>query len=42
MQNIPYSSIVGSLIYASTRTRSDIIFAIGMFGWYQSNLGLGH
>ena len=41
MQNIPYSSVVGNLMYTSTHTRLDIIFAIGMLGRYQSNLGLG-
>ena len=40
MKNIPYASIVGSLMYAQTCTRPDISFAVGMLGRYQSNPGL--
>jgi len=29
-------------MYAQTCTRSDISFAVGMLGRYQSNLGLDH
>nr|XP_033508618.1 secreted RxLR effector protein 161-like [Nicotiana tomentosiformis] len=42
MKDIPYASIFGSLMYAQTCTRSDISFAIGMLGRYQSNLGMDH
>ena len=42
MDNIPYASIVGSLMYAQTCTRPDISFAVGMLGRYQSNPGLFH
>ena len=42
MEQIPYASIVGSLMYAQTCTRPDISFAIGMLGRYQSNLGMEH
>ena len=42
MENIPYASIVWSLMYAQTCTRPDISFAVGMLGRYQSNLGLDH
>ncbi|XP_059627226.1 secreted RxLR effector protein 161-like [Cornus florida] len=42
MQNIPYASIVGSLIYAQVCTRPDIGFAVGMLGRYQSNPGMHH
>jgi len=42
MKNIPYASIVGSLMYAQTCTRLDISFAFGMLGRYQSNPGLEH
>jgi len=42
MENIPYTSIVGSLMYAQTCTRSDISFAVGMLSRYQSNPGLDH
>jgi len=34
MENIPYASIVGSLIYAQTCTRPDISFVVGMLGRY--------
>jgi len=40
MENIPYSSIVGSLMYAQTCMRPDISFTVGMLGRYQSNPGL--
>jgi len=40
MENIPYASIVGSLMYAQTCTRPDISFTVGMLGRYQSNPGL--
>ena len=42
MNNIPYASIVGSLMYAQTCTRPDISFAVSMLGRYQSNPGLDH
>ncbi|XP_070015892.1 secreted RxLR effector protein 161-like [Nicotiana sylvestris] len=42
MKDIPYASIVGSLMYAHTCTRPDISFAIGMLGRYQSNPGMDH
>ncbi|XP_070010467.1 secreted RxLR effector protein 161-like [Nicotiana sylvestris] len=42
MESIPYSSIVGSLMYAQTCTRPDISFAVEMQGRYQSNLGIDH
>ncbi|XP_059638549.1 secreted RxLR effector protein 161-like [Cornus florida] len=42
MQNIPYASIAGSLIYAQVCTRPDIGFAVGMLSRYQSNPGMYH
>lgn len=36
-ESILYASVVGSLIYASTCTRLDINFDVGMLGRYQSN-----
>jgi len=42
MENIPYASIVGSLMYAQTCTRPYISFAVGMLGRYQSNPGFDH
>ena len=42
MEGIPYTSAVGSLMYAQTCTRPNISFAIDMLGRYQSNLGIDH
>ena len=42
MNNIPYASLVGSLMYAQACTRPDIAFAVGMLGRYQSNPGKHH
>ena len=42
MKNIPYASVVGSLMYAQVCTRPNIIFVVGMLGRYQSNLGIDH
>jgi len=40
MKNIPYASIVGSLMYVQASTWPDIAHAVGMLGRYQSNSGL--
>ncbi|RVW76038.1 Retrovirus-related Pol polyprotein from transposon TNT 1-94 [Vitis vinifera] len=37
MKTIPYSSVVGSLMYAQVCTRPDIAFVVGMLGRYLSN-----
>ncbi|XP_038999695.1 secreted RxLR effector protein 161-like [Hibiscus syriacus] len=42
MDNISYASLVESLMYAQTYTRSDISSAVGMLGRYQSNLMMVH
>ncbi|KAK8559286.1 hypothetical protein V6N12_042565 [Hibiscus sabdariffa] len=42
MQNIPYASIVGSLLYAQVCTRPNIAFVIGMLERYQSNTSIDH
>ena len=42
MQDIPYASIVGSLMYAQVCTRPDISYAVGVLGRYQSNPGMEH
>ncbi|KAL4351255.1 hypothetical protein GQ457_06G019360 [Hibiscus cannabinus] len=42
MKNIPYASVVGSLMYAQVCTRPDIAFTVGMLGRYQSNPGIDH
>ncbi|RVW90985.1 Retrovirus-related Pol polyprotein from transposon TNT 1-94 [Vitis vinifera] len=42
MTTIPYSSVVGSLMYAQVCTRPDIAFVVGILGKYLSNLGSQH
>ena len=42
MKNIPYASVVGSLMYAQVCTRPDIAFVVGMLGRYQSNPSIDH
>ena len=42
MQNIPYASVVGSLMYAQVCTRPDLAYIVGMLGRYQSNPGREH
>ncbi|WJZ95059.1 hypothetical protein VitviT2T_013854 [Vitis vinifera] len=42
MKTIPYSSMVGSLMYAQVCTRPDIAFVVGMLGRYLSNPGSQH
>ena len=42
MRNIPYASVVGSLMYAQVCTRLDITFVVGMLGRYQNNSGIEH
>ena len=42
MRPVPYTSAVGSLMYAMLCTRPDICYAIGIVSRYQSNPGLAH
>ena len=42
MKDIPYASVVGSLMYAKVCTRPDIAFITGMLGRYLSNPGMKH
>ncbi|XP_039120017.1 secreted RxLR effector protein 161-like [Dioscorea cayenensis subsp. rotundata] len=42
MENIPYASAIGSLMYAQVCMRPDIAYAVGMLGRYQSNPGIYH
>ncbi|CAN6485003.1 unnamed protein product [Victoria cruziana] len=42
MEQIPYASAVGSLMYAQVCTRPDIAFIVGMLGRYLSNPGKDH
>ena len=42
MKNIPYASVVRSLMYAQICTRPDIAFTAGMLRRYQSNPCMDH
>ena len=42
MKNIPYASVVGSLIYAQVCTRPGIAFSVGVLRRYQNNPSLDH
>ena len=42
MQQIPYASAIGSLMYVQVCTRSDIAYVISMLGRYLSNPGNDH
>ena len=42
MAKVPYSSAVGSIMYAMICTRPDIAFAVGVVSRYMSNLGKKH
>ena len=42
MSRIPFSSAVGSLMYAMLCTRPDIYYAVGVVSWYQSDPGEEH
>ena len=42
MQKIPYSSVIGSLMYLQICMCLDIAYIIGILGRYLSNPGLDH
>jgi hypothetical protein len=42
MSRVPYSSIVGSLMYAMVCTKLDITHAVGVVSMYMNNLGKEH
>ena len=42
MSNIPYSSVVGSLMYAMVCTQPDIAHATRVVNRYMSNLDMEH
>ena len=42
MRPIPYTSPVGSLMYAMLCTRLDICYVVGIVSRYESNPGMGH
>ena len=42
MKAVPYSLVVGSLMYAQVCTHLDIAFVIGVLGRYLSDPGQSH
>ena len=42
MQQIPYVSVIGSLMFAQVCMRSDLAYIVGMLGRYLSNSGKYH
>ena len=42
MDSVPYSSVIGSLMYAIMCTHPDICYAVGIVNHYQSNPGRLH
>ena len=42
MSSVPYSSAIGSLMYAMMCTRLDICYVVGLASRFQSNLGIKH
>ena len=42
MSKLPYSSAVGSIMYAMMCKRLDICYAVGLANRFQSNLGIKH
>ena len=42
MRHISYASVIGSIMYAMTCTRSDVSYALSRVSRYQSNPGQSH
>jgi hypothetical protein len=42
MENTPYASALGSLMYAMLFTRPDLCYAVGLLSRYQKNPGIEH
>ena len=42
MSKVPYSSAIGSLIYAMMFTRPNISYVVGLASRFQSNPGIKH
>ena len=42
MENIPYISAIGSLMYLATMTRPDIAYTVGVLARFNSNPGMAH
>jgi hypothetical protein len=42
IKSVPYTSAIGSLMYAQVCTHPDLTFVIGMLDRYQKNLDIDH
>ena len=42
IRDIPYASVVRSLMYVQVCTRPDIAYVVEVLSRYQSNLSIGH
>ena len=42
MEEIPYASVVGSIMYAMVCSKSDLAYVIGMISRFMSNSGREH
>lgn len=42
MSQVPYASVIGSIMYFMTCTRPDISYALSMVNWYKDNVGDSH
>lgn len=42
MESVPYSSVVGSLMYAMICSRPDLAYAISVVSIFMSNSGVQH
>ena len=42
MDKVPYSSVVGSMMYAMIGTRPDLAYAVGVISRFMSKLGRKH
>ena len=42
MENVPYSQVVGSLMYLMISTRPDLFYSANLVGRYMTNLGKRH
>lgn len=42
MENVPYSNVIGSIMYAMIGTRCDLAYAVGLVSRYMSRPGLVH
>ena len=42
MQRVPYSSVVGSLMYSMVCSRPDLAYVVSMVSKFMSNLGKQH